>query len=146
MQDPNRLVQWFYLAQIFYKLVITFNKLSLLLFYLRIFPSRTFRLLTWFGLAVVGATGIAFVFGTIWQCSPLPYFWDRRIAGGHCIPSAPWWESYSAIQIATDVFILVLPIPSLATLSLELRHKLALIGVFTLGGLYVAHALMSFLC
>ncbi|KFY88374.1 hypothetical protein V500_06373 [Pseudogymnoascus sp. VKM F-4518 (FW-2643)] len=127
-------LKWFYLAQIFYKLVVTFNKLSLLLFYLRIFPSKTFRLLTWIGLAVVGATGITFIAGTIWQCHPLPYFWDRRIKGGQCIRSAPWWQSYSAIQIATDVFILVLPIPSLASLSLKFRHKLALIGVFALGG------------
>ncbi|KFY13587.1 hypothetical protein V492_03149 [Pseudogymnoascus sp. VKM F-4246] len=127
-------LKWFYVAQIFYKLVITFNKLSLLLFYLRIFPSRTFRFLTWIGLVVVGATGITFIAGTIWQCHPLPYFWDRRIKGGHCIRSAPWWQSYSAIQIATDVFILVLPIPSLASLSLKFRHKMALIGVFALGG------------
>ncbi|KFY81010.1 hypothetical protein V499_00204 [Pseudogymnoascus sp. VKM F-103] len=127
-------LKWFYLAQIFYKLVVTFNKLSLLLFYLRIFPSKTFRALTWIGLAVVGATGITFIAGTIWQCHPLPYFWDKRIKGGHCIRSAPWWQSYSAIQIATDVFILVVPIPSLASLPLKLRHKLGLIGCFSLGG------------
>jgi len=32
---PN---QWFYTAQIMYKVVITLNKTALLLFYLRIFP------------------------------------------------------------------------------------------------------------
>ncbi|OBT70378.1 hypothetical protein VE03_00115 [Pseudogymnoascus sp. 23342-1-I1] len=127
-------ITWFFLAQIFYKIVVTLNKVSLLLFYLRIFPSKSFQFLTWIGLAIVGATGITFIAGTIWQCHPLPYFWDWRIKGGDCIRSAPWWQSYSAIQIATDVFILVLLIPSLASLSLKLRHKLALIGVSALGG------------
>ncbi|KFY01800.1 hypothetical protein O988_02525 [Pseudogymnoascus sp. VKM F-3808] len=127
-------LKWFFLAQICYKLVVTFNKLSLLLFYLRIFPSKTFRRLTWIGLVVVGAIGITFIAGTIFQCQPLVYFWDRRIKGGQCIRTAPWWQAFSAIQVATDVFILVLPIPSLASLTLKLRHKLGLIGVFALGG------------
>lgn len=118
-----------------------------MLFYLRFFPSNAFRVLTWIGLAVTGATGITFIVGTILQCHPVSYFWDRSIKGGHCIRNAPWWQSYSAIQIATDVYILVLPIPSLASLSLKLRHKIALIGVFALGGLYAfsSHGFLSML-
>jgi hypothetical protein len=120
---------------VFYKLVISFDKLAILLFYLRIFPNELFRMFTFAGLAFVTGSCLAFTLGTIWQCAPLSYFWDRSIPGGHCIPSAPWWVSFSALNLFTDFYILFLPIPLLVSLKMPLRVRMGLVGIFVTGGL-----------
>jgi hypothetical protein len=48
-----------------YKVVITFNKMLLLLFYLRVFPQQKFRMLCYAGLAFVGCSGFAYIIATI---------------------------------------------------------------------------------
>ncbi|KAN0091957.1 hypothetical protein V8E51_017804 [Hyaloscypha variabilis] len=123
----------FYVAQIMYKVVITFNKMALLLFYLRVFPQQKFRLLCFAGLTFVGCSGLAYIIATIFQCSPVPYYWNRTILGGHCIESAPFWISYAVINICTDFYILCLPMPILYSLSLSKKNKYGVMGCFALG-------------
>jgi hypothetical protein len=116
-------------------MVVGFDKLSILLFYLRIFPNNTFRLLCHLGILFISCSCTAFVIGAVFQCTPVPYFWDRSIAGGHCILNEPWWVSYSAINVFTDFYILILPIPLLLGLSMTRREKFGLLGVFAMGAL-----------
>jgi hypothetical protein len=119
-----------------YKVVITFNKMALLLFYLRVFPQKKFRLICYAGLIFVGSSGFAFIIATIFQCTPVAYYWDRTLpGGGHCILSAPFWISYATINIVTDFFILCLPMPLLYSLSLSKKNKWGVMGCFALGGL-----------
>ncbi|KAH8810828.1 integral membrane protein [Xylogone sp. PMI_703] len=132
-EQTIKALKWFYCAQIFYKMVVTFDKLSILLLYLRIFPHQKFRILCYLGLAFISASCIAFVVGAVFQCTPVAYFWDRTIKGGHCIQNAPWWISYSAINVFTDFYILLLPIPLLLKLSMTKRERFELIGIFAMG-------------
>jgi hypothetical protein len=118
-----------------YKVVITFNKMSLLLFYLRVFPQQKFRLLCYAGLAFVGCSGFVYIIATIFQCTPIHHYWDRTIFGGHCILSAPFWISYATVNIITDFYILCLPMPLLWKLTLSNKNKLGIMGCFALGGL-----------
>lgn len=116
-------------------MVVAFDKLSILLLYLRLFPHDTFRMLCFLGLIFITSSCIAFVVGAVFQCTPVAYFWDRTIEGGHCIANAPWWISYSVINVITDFYILGLPIPLLLGLSMTKRERMGLIGVFAMGGL-----------
>ncbi|KAK5136734.1 hypothetical protein LTR04_004513, partial [Oleoguttula sp. CCFEE 6159] len=124
---------WFYAAQVMYKVVITFNKLSILYLYLRIFIDRTFRWMCLAGIAFTASMGIAYVLATILQCTPIPAFWDKSIQVKHCIDNEAFWTSYSAINIATDFAILALPIRQVMFLHLPRVDKFALVGVFLLG-------------
>jgi hypothetical protein len=115
--------------------VITLNKVALLVFYLRIFPNRKFRILCYAGMVFVGFSGIAYIIATTFQCAPVAYYWNRTISGGHCILSGPFWISYATINIVTDFYILCLPMPLLYHLSLSKKSKWGIMGCFAMGGL-----------
>jgi hypothetical protein len=81
---------------------------------------------------------IAFVSGTIFQCTPISYFWNRKILGGHCIDTATFWYGHAAWNTVMDVLILVLPVPVIRSLSIGRNRKVAVCGVFGSGALYVS--------
>ena len=60
----------------------------------------------------------------IFQCTPVKYFWDKTIPGGHCIKQN---ESYFVDSTIAMVFVLVivfLPIPMLWNLQMPLGKKI----------------------
>jgi hypothetical protein len=65
--------QWFFVAQLLYKIASCFVKLSVLLFYLRIFPARYFRITAYIAAGIVVAYSIGSICATIWSCEYAPY-------------------------------------------------------------------------
>ncbi|KAM5458338.1 hypothetical protein MaudCBS49596_000251 [Microsporum audouinii] len=130
-----RALKWFFVAQVFYKLVISLSKCSILFLYLRIFAiEKSFR---WACKALIVfniLVGIAFCFATVWQCHPMEAFWDPSISSKACIDHFGFWLSYSVINITSDFIVLGLPIQQVARLQLRKEDKVALILVFGLGG------------
>ncbi len=131
LSDQN--VQWFFGAQVTYKLVVMFNKTSVLFLYLRIFPAHLFRRLCHFGNVFVGLSGAAFILATIFQCTPVSYFWDQTAEKHTCISQEPFWLAYTLINILTDVYVLALPIREVWALHLPNKDKIAILGVFFVG-------------
>lgn len=70
------------------------------------------------------------------NCMPVARFWDDTI-DGYCLDKKSLWFSNSAIHIFTDILIMLYPMPVLKNLQLPKRQKIALMGVFALGILYV---------
>jgi hypothetical protein len=116
---------------------VTPAKISILLFYARIFQVRTFRTITYIVGAIVIAHGIGVLFAAIFQCSPIAFTWNKAITGGSCFDQQAFYRYVSPPNIATDILILVMPLPYIWKLHTRLGHKLALTGVFVLGGLWV---------
>ncbi|KAE8150971.1 hypothetical protein BDV25DRAFT_139312 [Aspergillus avenaceus] len=109
-------------------------KISILLFYVRIFDTPRFRMLAYtVGFIVIGH-GIGVFFAAIFQCSPVRYAWDKTIQGS-CFNQQAFYRYVSPPNILTDVLILVMPLPFVWNLHTQLTQKLALTGVFLLGGL-----------
>lgn len=127
--------QWFYAAQILYKVVVALYRISFLCLYLRIFVDRAFRLLCKLGIAFTALCNIAFIIATIFQCLPVRAIWDKTVKHPHCIDSEVFWFSYAMINIVSDVTILALPIRQILKLQLSWRDKLGLMGVFLMGSL-----------
>jgi hypothetical protein len=127
-------LKWFFIAQTPYKVTVCLNKVSVILLYLRIFVSRTFRLAAFAVLFVVVGYGIGGIAATIWQCVPIQGAWDKNTPAT-CINSDVFWVAYAALNIITDIMVLALPIIPIMRLQLGLRDRLLLCGVFTLGGL-----------
>ena len=67
----------FYVMEIFYFFQVALLKLSLLYFYLRIFPGSKFRQILWATFIFNAAFGVSFVFGGIFQCQPISYYWNQ---------------------------------------------------------------------
>ncbi|KAL8719872.1 MAG: hypothetical protein Q9181_008000 [Wetmoreana brouardii] len=108
-------------------------KFSVLFFYHRIFPVQKFAIWNIGIGVVVFAWFIAFIVSQFLTCRPLAYNWDKTIAGGRCINSNHVaYYITSPPDIATNIAILVLPIPWLWNLQMHLRKKIALTIIFLL--------------
>ncbi|RYP70638.1 hypothetical protein DL771_005351 [Monosporascus sp. 5C6A] len=115
-------------------------KLSVLLFYRRIFTIGTFRLVNNALIGVTIAWGIAFTVTTAFQCAPVSSIWDEIEVGFStaCVQVRPYYFSFAISDIILDVLIYVLPIPHLWQLHMPMREKLAVVGIFLLGSIVIA--------
>lgn len=79
--------KWFLFMEVQYFLDIAVLKLSLLLFYLRIFPSTTIKRLLWSTVVFVSSYGVVFGIVALTQCQPLHFFWTMWDGQhqGHCV-------------------------------------------------------------
>ncbi|KAF2463476.1 uncharacterized protein BDR25DRAFT_245562 [Lindgomyces ingoldianus] len=117
-----------------YNLSLTFTKLSILVQFLRIFPTRRFRFICFILAGFIGTFGIWTFFGSIFLCSPIEFFWDKTTKGGTCLNQFVIWYLNAGVNIVQDFAILILPIPVLRTLNIPKGQKRALIIIFALGG------------
>jgi hypothetical protein len=120
-------------VQILFALSISTAKLSILYFYRRVFPFRTVSIISICTGAFVIAWSLTLIFLIIFNCKPVAYFWDKAIPGGQCINTNVMGYCLGAINTLTDIVVLVMPIPWLASLHMDFVRKLALTGTFTLG-------------
>ena len=118
---------------VLYNTGFTLVRLSVLLFYVRIFRSvHTYRVAFWTVGSLIIGWCIAINFLTIFACVPIHKAWDPAIPG-HCLDSSRTFLGSAILNILIDVVLLVLPIPMLWKLSMETSSRLALIVVFCSG-------------
>ncbi|MCJ1246920.1 hypothetical protein MMC30_004131 [Trapelia coarctata] len=126
-------IQW--VSQLVFGCATTVIKLSILLLYYRIFPSRKFKI----AFMAVGGLNVAFfiahTLSVLFSCAPISYNWDKSIPGGHCINLNSLAYGITGAGFITDICIWLLPLPWLWGLQMKLPRKLAVIGIFCLGGL-----------
>lgn len=112
-------------------------KLSCLLFYRRVFaPNNVTLKFVYAGIAFIILVYTTMPSTTIFECTPIRKSWDE-LTPGHCYPKKILPYFSGAINVVTDLYVLILPIPVLWSLNLSLNRKLRLVGVFSLGILYV---------
>ena len=122
-----------------YKMAMFFVKLSFLLQYLRIFPTKKTRIALWISLAVVVALGACNIITSIFICRPIQMFWESFADARYCFDIYQLWTVNASINLATDLLIIILPIPGIKRLMLPLRQRLGLMMVFAVGVWYVSH-------
>lgn len=115
-----------------YNFAVAFTKLSAVCFYYRTFTSKLLhRCLIVFGGAIM-IWLIGSSFAVVFQCSPIHGFWDHNVEST-CIEFSDYILAQAVPNIAWDVIVLALPVPSLWKLQTSLSNKLALIGIFLIG-------------
>ncbi|KAH7024497.1 uncharacterized protein B0I36DRAFT_352728 [Microdochium trichocladiopsis] len=132
-----------WLITLFYYVLISLLKISILLFYLRIFPSQGFRRVTWATIAVVSLYALAFLLAHILQCQPVSFNWTqwndpggRPGTGpkqGRCIDNIAVARSNAVISIVLDVWMLLLPLYKVRELNTSLKKKIAISAMFFVG-------------
>lgn len=117
-----------------YYTIVCCIKTSILFTYLRFALTRTFRVLCW-GTIILDTVFFLICFVvTITQCRPLHKMWDLTgTEPGSCINTTAFFYSTSAFNIITDIFILLLPIPTLRSINRPKREKIALFLIFGAG-------------
>ncbi|KFA66853.1 hypothetical protein S40285_09254 [Stachybotrys chlorohalonatus IBT 40285] len=118
-----------------YYIAVASIKISILLMYLRFAVDQRFRqVVIWtVGLHVVFLFVCFIVVFT--QCQPIAKFWDlRQTMDGSCtIDPTVFFYFTSAFNIATDIFILGLPVKTLISINRPTREKIALLCIFLIG-------------
>lgn len=72
---------------------------------------------------------------TIFQCKPVSGFWNRTKPAICNVDSQKFFIGNAIPNILTDVALMVLPLPYIWQLNRSKSQKIALAGVFLLGGL-----------
>lgn len=129
--------RFFYVMEVMYFVEITMVKMSLLYFYLRIFPDAKTRYVLWATMAFNGIYGLAFVFAAIFSCTPISYFWVKWDGEheGRCININVLGWSHAAISIALDLWMLAIPLSQLRGLHLHWKKKVGVGIMFFVGTL-----------
>jgi hypothetical protein len=116
-------------------MAIALIKFSILIFYRRLFPGRGFLIALLSVGGFVLAWWITNVTITFLQCRPFAYHWDKTIPEGKCLNTFATLVSLAILNMITDVAILSLPVTRVWKLQMPIHQRLAVIGIFMLGGL-----------
>ncbi|KAL5343836.1 hypothetical protein BJX70DRAFT_393258 [Aspergillus crustosus] len=133
IKDQRLFVQVFVGAIVCYSIAIMLTKISILLFYHRIFPIQWLTIVSYLMGAVVIAYNIAVIFVASFQCIPLSSLWTGR--PGQCIDPSPPFTALAIVNVVTDFAILALPIQPVLRLQMKTRRKIQVLSIFLLGGI-----------
>lgn len=109
-------------------------KLSILLLYRRIFTGKLFTQINYsLGAILIIWCVVMEILGII-NCLPINAYWDPSV-NGKCLSFRDYSIGYAALNIFTDIAILILPMPMIWRLQLPTFQKVALTCNFLLGSL-----------
>ncbi|MCJ1269635.1 hypothetical protein MMC22_009527 [Lobaria immixta] len=123
----------FYATENLYTPTIAMVKLSILLLYVRVFPGVQFRRFVYGMGTVVALWWVACQCITVFECTPIHFFWTETPTTGHCVNVRTYFIGQAIPNIITDLLIMALPLPPIWKLNLPRRQKFALSGIFLLG-------------
>lgn len=121
-----------------YLSILPLTKISILCFYLRVFPKKSFRIATYVVIALNVGYLISFVLISVFQCNPIngAYLrWDGEHDYQCNNINAQGWAA-AIVNMILDITVMSLPLRELYNLNLSLRKKLGLLCMFSLGVLY----------
>ncbi|EAW07822.1 uncharacterized protein ACLA_025390 [Aspergillus clavatus NRRL 1] len=144
--DPVMLTNWakFLLAIAFiYIFAVILPKLAVLSLYISIFSRHRLSRLTCY---ITGALMIGNCIGCAAAgfavCTPLRKLWEPSVQG-HCLNINAWFRYSRIVNIASDVVMLVLPIPHVVRLQSTIRLKVGLLITFLLGSVGLIAGLIA---
>ncbi|KAL8949918.1 MAG: hypothetical protein Q9222_004007 [Ikaeria aurantiellina] len=108
---------------------VSFPKMAILLFYLRLNPARNFRYCTFAVLALTTSYLVSFFLAQLFQCHPVEKFW-LPFKPGKCLDLYPLYVAIPIVNVILDCLVLVLPIPMLIKLQANRRTKIILAAIF----------------
>lgn len=133
--DAMTPVQTYFALQRANQIALALIKCSILVFYMRIFVTRPFKIAAWALIAFTLIWAIVTWCINLTVCTPVSFFWDKTIPGGECASQQVTGAVSGALGALGDVLILGLPLFMLRGLKLNQRKKVALSAIFLLGAL-----------
>ncbi|KAI0852791.1 hypothetical protein F5Y00DRAFT_154710 [Daldinia vernicosa] len=131
----TEVLRLYYFDELLYITALALTKVSILFFYLKVFPKRSFRLCTYALIVINLVYAATYDLLLIFQCNPIRgawLQWDGEFET-QCISINILGWSAAAINIALDLAVITLPLPELFALSLSLRKRLQIIAMFAVG-------------
>ncbi|CAJ2512717.1 Uu.00g008360.m01.CDS01 [Anthostomella pinea] len=135
--DIEEILHLYFFDEILYITALALTKVSILFFYLKVFPKKSFKICTWTLIAANLTYALTYDFLLIFQCDPIPgawLFWDGTFHGTReCLNINILGWSAAAINITLDLAVILLPMPELFMLSMSMRKKLQIVAMFAVG-------------
>ncbi|KAI0172174.1 hypothetical protein GGR52DRAFT_457642 [Hypoxylon sp. FL1284] len=131
----TEVLRLYYFDELIYITVLSLTKISILFFYLKVFPKRWFRICA-YGLIIINVVyAVAYVLLLVFQCNPISGAWTQwdGETPSQCISINVLGWSAAAINIALDLAVIILPLPELLSLSLSFRKKVQIMAMFAVG-------------
>ncbi|KAK0660679.1 hypothetical protein DIS24_g3123 [Lasiodiplodia hormozganensis] len=125
-----------YSFQIAYLVDLLFVKLSILCFYCAICDQKWFRTVIYSMMGIVGGFTIAMTFVNAFECpNPSDAFTVEIIMAGlgSCRDLHSMYFAQAGFNIASDLVIMLIPVPLLARLQMPRSRRIALFGIFSVG-------------
>lgn len=110
-------------------------KISILVFYMRIFTTKTFKIAAWANIIFTLLWAIIGWCINLTVCHPVSFFYDRTTPGGYCGSQQISGAVNGGLGVLGDVLILGLPVLMIRKLQLNSRKKIAVGAIFMLGAL-----------
>ncbi|KAF6815225.1 CFEM domain-containing protein [Colletotrichum sojae] len=133
--DVTEFLYLFYWDELLYLGALPVTKISILLFYLKIFPRREIRIATWALIGLNVAYFIVFELISIFQCTPIDgawRAWDKEYPAKCNNINIQGWAA-AGVNIALDLATLILPLTELYKLSMSMKKKVQIILMFSVG-------------
>lgn len=121
------------MGEIIYVVCLSLTKISILLFYHRIFVKGWFLKCVKITIAFVLLYAISFAIVLLCQCDPISATWDRDIYPRKCLNLHTIVYANASISILQDFLVLILPIPELLSLQVDFRKKVNIVIMFSVG-------------
>ncbi|KAK5635812.1 hypothetical protein RRF57_011524 [Xylaria bambusicola] len=126
----------FYAHQPIYYISVSLTKVSIILFYFTLLPQRSYRIFLRLIMVVVILTGLTCTIAGVFQCNPIASTWNPDIHGT-CFNQPALFFANGGLNIAQDLVLYVLPTRILWGMNLPLKQRIALVGIFVVGGLTI---------
>ncbi|RDW72215.1 hypothetical protein BP5796_08249 [Coleophoma crateriformis] len=130
---------WFFLFEVFYCVSIIPIKLSISFMIVRVAVGRRGYVFSQYVVMSMFTTiNLIAAFYIIFQCNPVSAAWDTKFMaeGGHCnnaVILADIYYATTAVNIATDWFTALMPIPLLWNCKLNFNAKISVGAILSLG-------------
>lgn len=133
LANKYAIIKGIYIGAILFQVGSFFAKASIFLLFSQIFTiQKSMRVAIWVGLVfdfLLYGTGIGVA--SYYETPHMGETWVDTLDGRSLIP-LPWWQAQSALSIALDLYIFVLPLPAVARLKLPIRKRISVMAVFSL--------------
>jgi hypothetical protein len=107
-----------------YPLGLCVIKISVLFLYHELFPSDRFRIIIHLVMAFVAVMSTASILGFVFQCTPVQSYWTIALwPTKRCVNAGALSTATSALSVATDIIILLMPMKFLLGMSSPPRGK-----------------------
>jgi hypothetical protein len=126
------LLQLLYAIDMFWITLVSLIKISILHFYLQVFPQKPFRVIVYILMGICSCFWIATLFAGAFFCTPPEKQWYPDLPG-HCGERRLFTSVPTSTDLGVEILVILLPMPLLWKLQMPTGRKIALMFVFGLG-------------
>ncbi|KAG8361667.1 hypothetical protein FVEN_g999 [Fusarium venenatum] len=123
-------------AEYMYAISLTFTKLSILAFFLRVFPDQKFRWMVHGTVVFILLMSAIYLVLFILQRVPMWTFWEgwkEKDPDGVLLNSNAIGTSHGVLNVALDVWMIILPMSQLWKIGIKPKKKLGIMSMFGVG-------------